>query len=121
MLFLSAVYYIIIHCSVTTSRFWQSTAAYTIATECACGDASVLPPSGHWCYQWPDNLVKPHVILLLIAPEGVRDQRLGARQEVITAEEGQLRKDRLFRERYIVNIYTIERHTCFYFYVLIHW
>ena len=43
------------------TRFWHSSAAYAIATEVGCGDASTIPPEGHDIYKWPQDLLKPDV------------------------------------------------------------
>ena len=81
------------------NRFWHSTAAYTIATETAGGDVSSLPPEGHWSYRWPEDMVRPHLVLFLTVSEEVRDQRLQGRDEKITQEEINLRQSQLFRKR----------------------
>ena len=80
-------------------RYWHSTAAYTIATECESGDESSLPPEGHWVYEWPVDLPAPDLVILLTVSEDIRNQRINKRNILKTGEEKQLARSRRFRER----------------------
>ncbi|KFU90796.1 hypothetical protein M959_14801, partial [Chaetura pelagica] len=47
---------------VIIDRYWHSTAAYTIATEIN-GNVQDLPPAHDEVYQWPEDLLKPDLVL----------------------------------------------------------
>ncbi|KFQ37378.1 hypothetical protein N332_09927, partial [Mesitornis unicolor] len=47
---------------VIIDRYWHSTAAYTIATEIK-GKVQDLPPVHDEVYQWPEDLLKPDLVL----------------------------------------------------------
>ncbi|KFP03011.1 hypothetical protein N300_07682, partial [Calypte anna] len=47
---------------VIIDRYWHSTAAYTIATEIK-GNVQDLPPAHDEVYQWPEDLLKPDLVL----------------------------------------------------------
>ncbi|KFP16728.1 hypothetical protein Z169_02332, partial [Egretta garzetta] len=47
---------------VIIDRYWHSTAAYTIATEIS-GKVQDLPPVDDEVYQWPEDLLKPDLVL----------------------------------------------------------
>ncbi|KFR16546.1 hypothetical protein N306_06074, partial [Opisthocomus hoazin] len=47
---------------VIVDRYWHSTAAYTIATEVS-GKVQGLPPVHDEVYQWPEDLLKPDLVL----------------------------------------------------------
>jgi len=76
-------------------RFWHSTSAYGIAEECA-----EIPASGHTVYRWPDDLLKPSLVIFLNVSEDQRCKRIVGRQLQITSEETQLAEDAQKRERY---------------------
>lgn len=80
-------------------RFWQSTAAYTIASECGMGEETTLPPEGHWVYEWPKDLLVPNVVILLTVSEDVRDQRVQRRNVAQTGEENRIASDINYRQR----------------------
>ena len=79
-------------------RFWHSTAAYGVANETSSGD---LPGVGHPVYNFPQDLLKPTLILFLTVNEDVRKQRLRDRGVHATFEEKSLDRDQLFRQRYV--------------------
>jgi UMP-CMP kinase 2 len=59
-------------------RYWHSTASYAIATEVS-GGLQHLPPVHHPVYQWPGDLLKPDLVLLLTVNPEERAQRLQGR------------------------------------------
>ena len=83
-------------------RFWYSSAAYAIAAQC-CGDINSLLPHDSYVYQWPSDLPRPSLVLLLTLSEEERERRMTERIETtgeqLTKEEGTLKRDRRVRER----------------------
>ena len=59
-----------------------------------------MPAVGHPVYTWPEDLLKPTVILFLTVSEDIRKQRIEGRDEVKTFEEKRLDNDKLFRQRF---------------------
>lgn len=82
-------------------RYWHSTAAYTIATEIN-GKVQDLPPAHDEVYQWPGDLLKPDLVLLLTVDPEERVRRLQCRGLEKTKEEAELEANTLFRQRYIL-------------------
>ena len=84
-------------------RFWHSTAAYAIATDCASGEESVLPPSDHNVYQWPRDLLRPYVVLLVNVNENKRQSRMAGRlastEKNISKFETRISNDKLYMRR----------------------
>ena len=80
-------------------RYWHSTAAYTIATEID-GKVQDLPPAHDEVYQWPEDLLKPDLVLLLTVDPEERVRRLQRRGLEKTKEEAELEANTLFRQRY---------------------
>lgn len=80
-------------------RYWHSTAAYTIATETS-GKVQDLPPAQDEVYQWPEDLLKPDLVLLLTVDPEERVRRLQHRGLEKTKEEAELEVNSLFRQRY---------------------
>ena len=103
------------------SRFWHSTAAYAIAAACEPGDTSDLPPSGHWAYQWPIDLLKPDIVFLLTVSEAVRAERMRKRHEVETDEEKKIAKDIWFREKYVWPLSITDSLIYIYIYICKAW
>ncbi|XP_029821642.1 UMP-CMP kinase 2, mitochondrial [Manacus vitellinus] len=83
---------------VIIDRYWHSTAAYTIATE-TNGKVKDLPPAHDEVYQWPEDLLKPDLVLLLTVDPEERVQRLQRRGLEKTKEEAELEANSLFRQR----------------------
>ncbi|KAJ7397489.1 hypothetical protein BTVI_135018 [Pitangus sulphuratus] len=83
---------------VIIDRYWHSTAAYTIATE-TNGKVQDLPPAHDEVYQWPDDLLKPDLVLLLTVDPEERVLRLQRRGLEKTKEEAELEANSLFRQR----------------------
>ncbi|CAG2197752.1 CMPK2 [Mytilus edulis] len=79
--------------AVIMDRFWHSTTAYGVANETSTSD---MPPSGHWVYQWPSDLLKPTLVL----------------GGAITFEEQHLDKDILFRQRLCEAYRRMENPVC---------
>uniref|UniRef100_A0A803VY26 UMP-CMP kinase 2, mitochondrial n=1 Tax=Ficedula albicollis TaxID=59894 RepID=A0A803VY26_FICAL len=84
---------------VIIDRYWHSTAAYTIATETS-GKVQDLPPAQDEVYQWPEDLLKPDLVLLLTVDPEERVRRLQHRGLEKTKEEAELEANSLFRQRY---------------------
>nr|XP_009940365.1 PREDICTED: UMP-CMP kinase 2, mitochondrial [Opisthocomus hoazin] len=83
---------------VIVDRYWHSTAAYTIATEVS-GKVQGLPPVHDEVYQWPEDLLKPDLVLLLTVDPEERIRRLQCRGLEKTKEEAELEANCLFRQR----------------------
>ncbi|NXE15255.1 CMPK2 kinase, partial [Lophotis ruficrista] len=83
---------------VIIDRYWHSTAAYTIATEIN-GKVQDLPPVHDEVYQWPEDLLKPDLVLLLTVDPEERVRRLQRRGLEKTKEEAELEANSLFRQR----------------------
>ncbi|NXQ98824.1 CMPK2 kinase, partial [Sagittarius serpentarius] len=83
---------------VIIDRYWHSTAAYAIATEID-GKVQDLPPAHDQVYQWPKDLLKPDLVLLLTVDPEERVQRLQRRGLEKTREEAELEANTLFRQR----------------------
>ncbi|NXX47971.1 CMPK2 kinase, partial [Tricholaema leucomelas] len=83
---------------VIVDRYWHSTAAYTIATEIN-GQVQDLPPAQDEVYQWPEDLLRPDLVLLLTVDPEERVRRLQRRGLEKTKEEAELEANSLFRQR----------------------
>ncbi|NXC38950.1 CMPK2 kinase, partial [Penelope pileata] len=83
---------------VIVDRYWHSTAAYAIATE-TNGSIQNLPPDHDEVYKWPEDLLKPDLVLLLTVSPEERAQRLEGRGLEKTKEEAELEVNSLFRQR----------------------
>ncbi|NXH20542.1 CMPK2 kinase, partial [Bucco capensis] len=83
---------------IIIDRYWHSTAAYTIATEIN-GKVQDLPPVHDEVYQWPEDLLKPDLVLLLTVDPEERVRRLQCRGLEKTKEEAELEANSLFRQR----------------------
>lgn len=66
-------------------RFWHSTAAYAIAKSVQLVDD--LPSPNAALYAWPQDLLRPRLVVLLEASPEVRTSRIHSRGEAITPEE----------------------------------
>lgn len=83
---------------VSLLRYWHSTATYTIATEVS-GGPQHLPPARHPVYQWPRDLLKPDLVLLLSLGPEERARRLQGRGLERTQEEAELEANSVFRQK----------------------
>lgn len=81
-------------------RYWHSTATYGIATEVS-GGLQYLPPAHHPVYQWPGDLLKPDLVLLLTVNPEERVKRLQGRGLEKTKEEAELEANNVFRQKYV--------------------
>ncbi|KAG5874100.1 hypothetical protein JTB14_005896 [Gonioctena quinquepunctata] len=73
---------------VVMDRFWHSTAAYAMAQSVQDNEETDnMPPEGNKIYNWPEDLFKPDIVLLLNVSEEVRTQRQSRRTNVTTQEE----------------------------------
>lgn len=71
--------------SVIIDRYYASTVAYSL------GALVSLPPAGDNVYEWPSELPKPDLMILLSLPHDVRIYRCSQRQVPETDEESTLR------------------------------
>ena len=82
-------------------RYWHSTSAYAIAQAVNDFPGEVeIPPEGDTFYHWPNDLLKPNLVLFLDVNEDNRIQRLSRRTE-ITLQENLLRNSQQFRDKYV--------------------
>uniref|UniRef100_A0A8C0NK27 UMP-CMP kinase 2, mitochondrial n=1 Tax=Canis lupus familiaris TaxID=9615 RepID=A0A8C0NK27_CANLF len=82
---------------VIVDRYWHSTATYAIATE-VTGGLQHLPPAHHSIYQWPRDLLKPDLVLLLTVSPEERMRRIQGRGMERTREETELEANSIFRQ-----------------------
>ncbi|EFB18345.1 hypothetical protein PANDA_010124 [Ailuropoda melanoleuca] len=85
---------------VIVDRYWHSTATYAIATE-VTGGLQHLPPAHHPIYQWPRDLLKPDLVLLLTVSPEERMHRIEGRGMERTREEAELEANSVFRQKYV--------------------
>uniref|UniRef100_A0A803J9M7 UMP-CMP kinase 2, mitochondrial n=1 Tax=Xenopus tropicalis TaxID=8364 RepID=A0A803J9M7_XENTR len=81
---------------VIVDRYWHSTAAYAIATEIG-GNLPSLPHCGHDIYQWPQDLLRPDLVILLTVSDEERMLRMRGRGLEETKEEKELESNTMFR------------------------
>lgn len=96
---------------VSLLRYWHSTATYTIATEVS-GGPQHLPPARHPVYQWPRDLLKPDLVLLLSLGPEERARRLQGRGLERTQEEAELEANSVFRQKVEVSYQRMENPGC---------
>lgn len=96
---------------VIVDRYWHSTATYTIATEVS-GGLQHLPPAHHPIYQWPRDLLKPDLVLLLSVSPEERARRLQDRGLERTQEEAELEANSIFRQKVEVSYQRMENPGC---------
>ncbi|XP_039704953.1 UMP-CMP kinase 2, mitochondrial isoform X1 [Pteropus medius] len=96
---------------VIVDRYWHSTATYTIATEVS-GGLQDLPPARHPIYQWPRDLLKPDLVLLLSVSPEERARRLQDRGLERTQEEAELEANSIFRQKVEVSYQRMENPGC---------
>ncbi|XP_063080204.1 UMP-CMP kinase 2, mitochondrial isoform X2 [Engraulis encrasicolus] len=94
---------------VVVDRYWHSTAAYAIATAVRGGGGGVgvgrLPGAGSEVYRWPQDLLRPSLVLLLTLDPAERQRRLRGRGLAQTPEEAALEANNTFRQNVSVNIW----------------
>ncbi|XP_055983496.1 UMP-CMP kinase 2, mitochondrial [Sorex fumeus] len=96
---------------VIIDRYWHSTATYAIATEVS-GGIQHLPPAHHSIYQWPRDLLKPDLVLLLTLSPEERLQRLKGRGMEKTREETELETNSVFRQKVELSYRRMENPDC---------
>ncbi|XP_048208134.1 UMP-CMP kinase 2, mitochondrial [Perognathus longimembris pacificus] len=96
---------------VIVDRYWHSTAAYAIAAELS-GGPQHLPPARHPVYQWPGDLLKPDLVLLLTVSPEERVQRLRGRGLEQTREEAELEANSIFRQKVQQAYQRMENPSC---------
>ncbi|XP_050806815.1 UMP-CMP kinase 2, mitochondrial [Gopherus flavomarginatus] len=96
---------------VVVDRYWHSTAAYAIATEIS-GKVQNLPPAHHEVYQWPEDLLKPDLVLLLTVSPEERIRRLQGRGLEKTEEETELEANNLFPQKVEESYKRMENPRC---------
>ncbi|XP_063095651.1 UMP-CMP kinase 2, mitochondrial-like [Cavia porcellus] len=83
---------------VIVDRYWHSTATYAIATEVS-GGLQHLPPAHDPVYQWPQDLLRPDLVVLLTVSPEERVKRLQGRGLEKTREEAELEANSIFRQK----------------------
>uniref|UniRef100_A0A8D0DM75 UMP-CMP kinase 2, mitochondrial n=1 Tax=Salvator merianae TaxID=96440 RepID=A0A8D0DM75_SALMN len=96
---------------VIVDRYWHSTAAYAIATE-VNGKVLHLPPLHHPVYHWPEDLLRPDLVLLLTVNPEERIQRLQGRGIEKTKEESDLETNCFFRQKVEESYRRMENPVC---------
>ncbi|XP_054422631.1 UMP-CMP kinase 2, mitochondrial [Pteronotus mesoamericanus] len=96
---------------VIVDRYWHSTATYAIATEVS-GAVQHLPPAHHPIYQWPRDLLKPNLVLLLTVSPEERRKRIQGRGLERTREETELEDNNVFRQKVEVCYQRMENPGC---------
>lgn len=96
---------------VIVDRYWHSTATYAIATEVS-GGVQHLPPAHHPIYQWPTDLLRPDLVLLLTVSPEERMKRIQARGIDRTREEAELEANSIFRQKVEVSYQRMEKPAC---------
>ncbi|XP_044940853.1 UMP-CMP kinase 2, mitochondrial isoform X4 [Mustela putorius furo] len=96
---------------VIVDRYWHSTATYAIATE-VTGGLQHLPPAHHPIYQWPRDLLKPDLVLLLTVSPEERMHRIEGRGMERTREEAELEANSIFRQKVEVSYQRMENPGC---------
>ncbi|XP_004644662.2 UMP-CMP kinase 2, mitochondrial [Octodon degus] len=96
---------------VIVDRYWHSTATYAIATEVS-GGPQHLPPAHHPVYQWPQDLLRPDLVVLLTVSPEERAQRLQGRGLEKTREEAELEANSIFRQKVEMSYRRMENPAC---------
>lgn len=112
---------------VVLDRFWHSTCAFAVAQYVTNNPSEPLPDAGSVSLNWPEDLLKPDIVLLLHVSEAKRLERISNRQGV-TKQENLLKDNTNFRQKYVFlsnvivsryfsNVFCVHR-TNFYFSIL---
>ena len=72
--------------------------------EAECGDERNIPPKGNSIYQWPDDLLKPSIVIFLELSERDRVLRMRERGEKETSEELKLKNSQLLQQRQVSDV-----------------
>ncbi|XP_021102896.1 UMP-CMP kinase 2, mitochondrial isoform X2 [Heterocephalus glaber] len=96
---------------VIVDRYWHSTATYAIATELS-GGLQHLPPAHNSVYQWPQDLLRPDLVVLLTVSPEERMQRLQGRGLEMTREESELEANSIFRQKVETSYLRMENPAC---------
>ncbi|KFO33911.1 UMP-CMP kinase 2, mitochondrial [Fukomys damarensis] len=96
---------------VIVDRYWHSTATYAIATEVS-GGLQHLPPAHDPVYQWPQDLLRPDLVVLLTVSPEERMQRLQGRGLEMTREEAELEANSIFRQKVEASYLRMENPAC---------
>ncbi|KAJ6654058.1 hypothetical protein lerEdw1_007484 [Lerista edwardsae] len=96
---------------VLVDRYWHSTAAYAIATEIS-GKVEDLPPLRHPVYQWPEDLLRPDLVIMLTVSPEERIRRLQGRGVEKTKEEADLEASSIFRQKVEESYKRMENPAC---------
>ena len=81
-------------------RFWHTTGAYALAEAIELNQINKLPEPGSEFYRWPQDLVKPDIVLLLSVTEEERIRRHKHRSTTNTEIEQRLKDKENFRLKY---------------------
>jgi UMP-CMP kinase 2 len=77
---------------VIIDRYWTSTVSYAVG---AGEDKQTMSFLG----KYPDDIIKPDLVIVLTVNEAVRLTRIRKRQDIDSVEESRLASDTVFRER----------------------
>lgn len=87
---------------VVMDRYWHSTSAYALGQAIQdFPERYTMLSAGDAFYRWPDDLMKPDIVLLLNVSEDVRYERLSRRKN-LTEQEHHLNESSKFREKYVI-------------------
>ncbi|XP_044266337.1 UMP-CMP kinase 2, mitochondrial-like [Tribolium madens] len=87
---------------VVMDRYWHSTAAYAVAQAVHDWAGKIeMPPEGDSFYKWPEDLLKPSIVIFLDVVENVRLERL-SRRKSSTTQEDLLKSSKQFRDNIIL-------------------
>ncbi|GJQ67383.1 hypothetical protein Trydic_g8267 [Trypoxylus dichotomus] len=85
---------------VILDRYWHSTAVYWLSQSIQDGLTESLPPKSDKIYDWPSDLLKPDMVIVLFTSEEIRHQRI-SRRGMLTQQEELLKSSADFRRNVI--------------------